>query len=209
MVSVGDTGIFGPTPTPELENRGRVVVGWREWMSLPRLGIPAIKAKVDTGARTSSLHAFFTEHFRRGGKSLVRFGVHPLRERQDLAVICVCELLDQREVSDSGGYREKRWVIETPLRLGDAEWPVEVTLTNRDSMLFRMLLGCTAMVGRILVDPKASYLVGGQPDLGSLYSDSASHARNRNRPNENRHSLPQSEAVLHQTPGGGGDRARP
>jgi len=168
-VSVGDTGIFGPTLTPEPENRGRVVVGWREWMSLPRLGIPAIKNKVDTGARTSSLHAFFTEHFRRGGKSFVRFGVHPLRERRDLTVICVCELLDQREMSDSGGHREKRWVIETPLRLGDAEWPVEVTLTNCDSMLFRMLLGRTARVGRILVDPKASYLVGRQSDIESLY----------------------------------------
>jgi hypothetical protein len=97
-----------------------------------------------------------------------------LREPRDLVVTCTCELLRQREVSDSSGYREKRWGIETPMRLGDAEWPVEVTLTDRDSMLFRLLVGRTAMVGRILVDPQASYLVGKRPDLRSLYPDPAS-----------------------------------
>jgi hypothetical protein len=153
---------------------GKILVGWREWVSLPELAIPAIKAKVDTGARTCALHAFFAERFRRGSKGFVHFGVHPLRGRRDLAVSCTCELLDQREVRDSGGHREKRWVIETVLRLGDEEWPVEITLTNRDSMLFRMLLGRTAMAGRTLVDPKASYLVGKRPDLDSLYPQSAS-----------------------------------
>jgi hypothetical protein len=152
---------------------GKILLGWREWVALPELSIPSIKAKVDTGARTCALHAFFAERFRRGGKDFVRFGVHPLRGRRDLAVSCTCELLDQRKVRDSGGHREKRWVIETALRLGDEEWLADVTLTNRDSMLFRMLLGRTAMAGRILVDPNASYLVGKRPDLGLLYPQSA------------------------------------
>jgi hypothetical protein len=152
--------------------RDKILVGWREWIALPTLGIPAVKAKVDTGARTCALHAFFTERFRSGGKSRVRFGIHPLQHRRDLAITCTCDLLDQREVTDSGGHRQSRWVIETPMRLGGAEWPVEITLTDRDTMIFRMLLGRTAMAKRILVDPGASYLVGKRPDLELLYPGS-------------------------------------
>jgi len=139
------------------------VIGWREWLALPELGLPAIKAKADTGARTSALHAFYVERFKQGRKDYVRFGIHPLQRRNDLALTCTALLTDQRQVSDSGGHREYRYVINTPVRLGDHEWSADITLTNRDAMLFRMLLGRNAMEGRLVVDPNASYLLGKLP----------------------------------------------
>jgi hypothetical protein len=137
-------------------------LGWREWVSLPAVGLPLIKAKVDTGARTSTLHAFYVDPLRRRGTLLVRFGIHPLRGRTDVVVHGETEVIDRRQVTDSGGHRELRHVILTPLRLGGREWPIEVTLTNRETMLFRMLLGRTAIAGRALVDPDRSFLTGRQ-----------------------------------------------
>lgn len=138
-------------------------------MGLPALGLTLIKAKVDTGARTSTLHAFYLDPFHRRGALRVRFGVHPLRGRTDVVVHGEAEVIDQRQVTDSGGHRERRHVILTPLRLGGQEWPVEVTLTNRETMLFRVLLGRTAIAGRALVDPCRAFLTGRRRGAAHYY----------------------------------------
>ena len=137
-----------------------VTLGWREWVELPILGLNRVKAKVDTGARTSSLHAFEVRDFDDSGVHRVEFKMHPNQHNKDEVVVCIADIIDQREVRDSGGHRENRWVIETPIRLGQHTWNVELNLTSRDDMLFRMLLGRTALRGRAMVDPARSYLVG-------------------------------------------------
>ncbi|MCW8828769.1 MAG: RimK/LysX family protein [Gammaproteobacteria bacterium] len=142
----------------------RIRLGWREWVALPELGLAHIKAKVDTGARTSALHAFSHETFRERGVLMVRFRIHPVQRRVDIEQECVAEVIDKRTVSDSGGHREKRLVINTPVQLGGRCWDIEMTLTNRDNMQFRMLLGRTAISGNYLVDPGRSYLVGHKPE---------------------------------------------
>ena len=139
------------------------VIGWREWLSLPDLGIPAIKAKIDTGARTSALHTHDYDIFQRDGEDWVTFHLHPLK-RSSTEYTCTTKVVDYRTVSDSGGHTERRPFIHTTARIGPHAWDVTLSLTNRESMLFRMLLGRTALESQFLVDVSTSYLVGQRPE---------------------------------------------
>ena len=137
-----------------------VAIGWEEWVSLPDLGLPAIKAKADTGARTSSLHAFSVEPYVAGGKRFVRFGIHPVIDQPGIELFCTAELIGMREITSSNGESELRPIIRTHVRVAGREWPIEVSLANREGMTYRMLLGRSAMRGRLMVDPLASCLHG-------------------------------------------------
>lgn len=151
----------------ETTDHGQVptVIGWREWVQLPDLAPGhSIKAKIDTGARTSAIHAWDIEHADRGGEAWVRFSLHPRQRDDDHVVTAEARLLEEREVRSSNGDVENRCVVSTTLALGDERWPIELTLTNRDQMGFRMLLGRTAMAGRLRVDPGVSYRAGGGKD---------------------------------------------
>ena len=150
--------------------QNKIIIGWREWLALPDLGIQAIKAKVDTGARTSALHTFGLEPYEEDGTFKVKFGIHPLQRRKDIEVSCVADVVDRRRVTSSAGQSEMRYVIRTFVALGEIRWPIELTLTDRRSMRFRMLLGRAAISGPLLVDPAKSYLTGRR--LSKLYPKS-------------------------------------
>ncbi|KHA52144.1 30S ribosomal protein S6--L-glutamate ligase [Sulfitobacter geojensis] len=136
--------------------------GWEEWVALPGLGLPAIKAKVDTGARTSALHAHDIETFGSAAHPKVRFNVHPIAGREDIVITCSAPLVDRREVTSSNGESEQRYVIETKLEVGGQSWPIEVTLTNRAGLTSRMLLGRQALNDHITISATERRL---QPDL--------------------------------------------
>lgn len=133
------------------------IIGWQEWLALPGLGLPAVKAKIDTGARSSALHAFLIEPFGPASAPMVRFGVHPVPGRSDVAVFCTAEVVDRRQVTSSNGEKETRYFIRTPVALGEHTWPIEIGLTNRESMTYRMLLGRQGISPGMLVDPTASF----------------------------------------------------
>ncbi len=139
------------------------IIGWREWIVLPELGVTAIKAKIDTGARSSAIHAFHVETFWKGEKHWVRFQMHPFQRNTSKTITAEAEILDEREVRNSGGHAEKRIAILTTVELEKQRWPIELTLTNRDVMGFRMLLGRAAVREHFLVHPGKSYLLSHKP----------------------------------------------
>ncbi|SMF83000.1 ATP-dependent zinc protease [Pseudobacteriovorax antillogorgiicola] len=145
----------------------KMVIGWREWVQLPDLGIKSIKAKIDTGARTSSLHAFDVETFKRREIEYVRFKVHPKQKDSKFTVKCEARILEYRLVKSSTGHSSERPVIITEIHMLGKAWDIELTLANRDEMGFRMLLGREGMRERLIVDPGKSFY-GGQPVKKSL-----------------------------------------
>jgi len=153
--------------------QNKIILGSEEWCSFPEIGIPAIKARVDSGAKTSALHAINIAPFLKEEENWVKFDINPIQNNLKTVIHCQAKLVDKRIVKSSSGFREQRYVIQTTLKIGNDSWEIEMTLTNRDSMGFRMLLGREAMSGRILVDPEQKYLLGQTTSetLKNLYID--------------------------------------
>lgn len=137
-------------------------IGWREWIALPSLSIPRIKVKVDTGARSSALHAVDVRPVMKNGRQHVRFNVHPEQRSASETIAAEAEVVDYRHVRSSGGQSTLRPVIQTLVEFQGAAWPIELTLVGRDEMGFRMLLGRQAVRDRFVVDPGRSFF-GGRP----------------------------------------------
>lgn len=134
------------------------LIGWREVISLPQLNIPEIKVKIDTGARSSALHTYAIQYYDQQGQAMIRFWAHPYQNNTQYSIEATAQLLEMRKVRNSGGVAQLRPVVETIVELGERKWSIELTLTNRDVMGFRMLLGRQAVRNQFLVDPRHSYL---------------------------------------------------
>jgi ribosomal protein S6--L-glutamate ligase len=146
-------------------------IGWKEWCSFENLGLPYIKSKIDTGAKTSSLHAFNIRTFKKLGEKYVKFDIHPLQNNRTVTRTCRAAIIDHRYVSDSSGKKEKRYVIESCLTIGKISLLIEITLANRDTMAFRMLLGREAIKkAKMLVDVNKSFLQGSITNSAALKS---------------------------------------
>lgn len=154
-----------------MEPGNHIIIGGAEWCALPGLNIPAIKARVDSGAKTSALHASNIQKINRRGEKWVSFEVHPIQETRRITIRCEAKVIDQRIVKSSSGISEKRFVIQSSMKIGSYEWNIELTLANRDSMGFRMLLGREAMENRVLVDPANSFMLGdyAEAKINELY----------------------------------------
>lgn len=148
----------------------KIKIGWEEWLAFPDLRLPAVKAKIDTGAKTSALHAYDIEPFEKNNQKYVRFKVHPLSKNREIECLCEAPLVDHRFVTSSNGRKEKRYVISTTFIIGDHQFTSDLTLTSRFGMRFRMLLGKEALIkGRMIIDPSKKFMMGKKPDAKSLY----------------------------------------
>ena len=136
-----------------------LLVGWREWASLPMLNTPLIKVKIDTGAKTSALHAYDLEILEMSNKKYAKFVIHPLQKNESITRCAIAEVIDSRVVRSSNGHKEERVVIRSPIKIGNHYWDIDITLTKRDIMRYRMLLGREAMQS-LLVNPGKSYCQG-------------------------------------------------
>jgi len=155
-----------------MAKKQKITIGWEEWCSFPGLKLPAIKAKIDTGAKTSCLHAFNIETYTEQDKKYVRFSIHPMQNSKRMVRVCTAPVVDYRYVTNSGGKKEKRYVIQSAIVMDGRKWPVELTLAKRDTMSFRMLLGREAMrKGALVVDPAKSCALGkvSREDFKQLY----------------------------------------
>lgn len=135
-------------------------VGWREWLALPNLGIPAIKVKIDTGARSSSIHAENIRVEKRDGHDVALFDVAPLQEHSHFYLHCVSPVLDERNVRSSNGETTLRLFVASKVAIGGFEWQIQLSLADRTHMRYPMLMGRQAMGGNLVVEPSRSYLTG-------------------------------------------------
>lgn len=148
------------TSAPNAAAHAVIDLGWAEWLALPQLDIPYMAAKVDTGAKTSCIHAFAVEPFDKDGTTWLNIGIHPIQNNNEVEIWRQLPASEQRIVRDSGGHEESRWEIKTEIAIGGQSWNSDITLTSRDSMQFRMLLGRSAMAGNARVLPGKKFLLG-------------------------------------------------
>ena len=170
----GDASVDATSPPKRKADKavGRAVIGWREWIQLPSLLELPIKAKIDTGARTSAIHAFNISRIEVDGVPWVQFGVHPVQRLRHPAIRCRAPLLDQRMITSSNGQKQLRYVIRTMAAIGNIRWSIELSLADRDQLGFRMLLGREALRRRFVIDPAGSFrLSGRQPGARQIPKD--------------------------------------
>lgn len=144
-------------------HKEKLIVGWKEWAQLPELSVEMIKVKIDTGAKTSALHAFDLSTVTYMGRECVQFDVHPIQDNDQITHTCICPIIDYRWITSSTGHRQKRFIIHTTLKIGEFSSLIEISLANRDEMGFRMLVGRNALKGNVLVDPGHAFLLSHKP----------------------------------------------